>query len=289
VATTELTYKRKKKSMNEEIKKKLVALEANVDAVLFRRMYEDEEQQSGMGVGRALNIGVGAAALGAGAYGAKIGDQAIRRKYGMMPGVGRREAYRRAGIDAFDFLDKNGMADASRQAERLKATGRQGMAAGQKAWSRAGAQGAGLFSRLRRVLGGATRAMTGGRFGFEAIEGRVNRLIELADRDEKSSYVGGAAGGAAKGAAAAGVLGALGAGGLAALAIKGGAFRDPIVQRALRSIRRAGVDKDGLRRAAAPGMIGGAAGVYGAKAAKYGALVGGGIGIGSARRKQEQG
>jgi hypothetical protein len=161
--------------MNTEIKKKLVALEANVDAVLFRRMYEDEEQQSGMGVGRALNIGVGAAALGAGAYGAKIGDQAIRRKYGMMPGVGRREAYRRAGMDAMDAAKGYG----SRAQDAV--TGSEGFKAGQKAWQRSAGQGTGLFSRVRRVLGGATRAMTGGRFGFEAIEGRVNRLIELAE------------------------------------------------------------------------------------------------------------
>jgi hypothetical protein len=159
--------------MNTEIKNKLVALEANVDAVLFRRMYEDEEQQQpgmGMGVGRALNIGVGAAAIGAGAYGAKIGDQAIRRKYGMMPGVGRREAYRRAGMDAMDAVKGYG----SRAQDAV--AGSEGYKAGAKAWQRSSGKGAGLFSRVRRVLGGATRAMTGGRFGFEEIEGRVNRL-----------------------------------------------------------------------------------------------------------------
>ena len=272
--------------MNEEIKNKLVALEANVDAVLFRRMYDEEEQQ-GMGVKGALKVGAGLGALGAGAYGAKLADQSIMRKYSMMPGVGRGDAYRQAGMDAMDAAKGYG-ATAKGYGEAAMNQAKPGMQAGKKAWQRSGAQGAGMFSRLRRTLGGATRALTGGRFGFEEIEGRVNRLIELADR-EKSSYVGGAAGGAAKGAAAAGVLGALGAGGLAALGIKAGGFRLPGVQKGLRRMRRAGLEKDVLRRAAAPAFIAGASGVYGAKAAKYGALVGGGIGIGSARRKQEQG
>jgi hypothetical protein len=204
-----LTYTRKKKSMNTEIKKKLVALEANVDEVLFRRMYEDEEQQGGMGVGRAVNIGVGAAALGAGAYGAKMGDQAIRRKYGIMPGVGRREANRRAGKDAMDAAKGYG----SRAQDAV--TGSEGYKAGAKAWQRSGGQGAGLFSRVRRVLGGATRAMTGGRFGFEEIEGRVNRLIELAevrinekgqrsDQNLRRSIPGFLVGGIAPGAASVG-------------------------------------------------------------------------------------
>lgn len=160
--------------MNEEIKNKLVALEANMDAVLFRRMY-DEEEQPGMGVGGALKVGAGLGALGAGAYGAKLADQSIMRKYSMMPGVGRGDAYRQAGMDAMDAVKGYGS-----QAKDA-VTGSDGYKAGAKAWKRSGAQGAGLFSRLRRTLGGATRALTGGRFGFEEIEGRVNRLIELAE------------------------------------------------------------------------------------------------------------
>ena len=272
--------------MNEEIKNKLVALEANVDAVLFRRMYDEEEQQ-GMGVSGALKVGAGLGALGAGAYGAKLADQSIMRKYSMMPGVGRGDAYRQAGMDAMEAAKGYG-ATAKGYGEAAMNQAKPGMQAGKKAWQRSGAQGAGMFSRLRRVLGGATRAMTGGRFGFEEIEGRLNRLIELADR-EKSSYVGGAAGGAAKGAAAAGVLGALGGAGVAALGMRVGALRSPTVQGGLRRVRRTGVDKEALRRAVPPGVIAVGAGDYGAKAAKYGALVGGGIGIGSARRKQEQG
>ena len=146
------------KSMNTEIKKKLVALEANVDAVLFRRMYEEEER------GGALKAGLGAAALTGAGYGAYRADKAIMGNYGggaSGPGV-RASAYRAAANDAGQ-------------------TAGVGYEAGKKAWQRSGGKNAGLFSRARRVLGGATRAMTGGRFGFEEIEGRVNRLIELAE------------------------------------------------------------------------------------------------------------
>ena len=251
--------------MNTEIKKKLVALEANVDAVLFRRMYEEEER------GGALKAGLGAAALTGAGYGAYRADKAIMGNYGggaSGPGV-RASAYRAAANDAGQ-------------------TAGVGYEAGKKAWQRSGGKNAGLFSRARRVLGGATRAMTGGRFGFEEIEGRLNRLIELADREK--SYVGGAAGGAAKGAVASGVVGALGGAGLAALGMRVGGLRSPTVQSVLRRVRRTGVEKEALRRVLPPGVIATGAGAYGAKAAKYGALVGGGIGIGSARRrKQEQG
>lgn len=169
--------------MNEEIKKKLVALEAEVDAVLFRYMYEDEEKQ-GMGAGTALKVGAGLGALGAGAY---LGDRAIMKKYGwpnrnlpskirqsMGPGIERGGAYSRAANDAMDAAKGYGQA-AMNQAK-------PGMQAGMKAWQRSGAQGAGMFSRLRRVLGGATRALTGGRFGFSEIESRLNRLIEMSGK-----------------------------------------------------------------------------------------------------------
>jgi len=191
--TTELTYTRKKKSMNTEIKKKLVALEANVDAVLFRRMYEEEEERGG-----ALKAGLGAAALTGAGYGAYRADKAIMGNYGggaSGPGV-RASAYRAAANDAGQ-------------------TAGVGYEAGKKAWQRSGGKGAGLFSRARRVLGGATRAMTGGRFGFEEIEGRVNRLIELAevrinekgqrsDQNLRRSIPGFLVGGIAPGAASVG-------------------------------------------------------------------------------------
>jgi len=179
--------------MNTEIKKKLVALEANVDAVLFRRMYEEEEERGG-----ALKAGLGAAALTGAGYGAYRADKAIMGNYGggaSGPGV-RASAYRAAANDAGQ-------------------TAGVGYEAGKKAWQRSGGKGAGLFSRARRVLGGATRAMTGGRFGFEEIEGRVNRLIELAevrinekgqrsDQNLRRSIPGFLVGGIAPGAASVG-------------------------------------------------------------------------------------
>jgi len=166
--STELTYTRKKKSMNTEIKNKLVALEANVDAVLFRRMYEDEEQQQS-GMGRAANIGVGAAALGAGAYGAKLADQSIMRKYSMMPGVGRREAYRQAGVDAMGAVKGYGAS--------AKTSGMAGMAAGQKAYNASASKGGGMFRGLMGGIRKGLRVASGGRIRLSEIDGRVNRLI----------------------------------------------------------------------------------------------------------------
>jgi hypothetical protein len=145
--------------MNTEIKNKLVALEANMDAVLFRRMYEEEEERGG-----ALKAGLGAAAVTGAGYGAYRADKAIMGNYGggaSGPGV-RASAYRAAARDGMD-------------------TAGAGYGAGKKAYQRGGAQGMGLFAKLKRSLGAGAALMTGGRVRFEQIQGRLDSLIELAE------------------------------------------------------------------------------------------------------------
>ena len=169
--------------MNTKIKNKLVELEANLDAVLFRRNVE-EEDYSGM-----IKTGIGAAGLGAGAFGAYKADQAIMRKYSMMPGVGRRDAYRQAGMDAMDTVKGYGAS--------AKTAGQAGMAAGTKSYaanaSKGGGMMRGLFGGIRKGL----RVASGGRIRLSAQE----RLVELAYGRQDESRMGNAGMGALKGAA----------------------------------------------------------------------------------------
>jgi hypothetical protein len=159
--------------MNKQIENKMVALEAQMDAVLFRRNIYGEEEQQGMGAGGALKVGAGLGALGAGAYGAKVADQAIMRKYSMLPGVGRGDAYRNAGMDAMNAAKGYGAS--------AKKAGQAGMAAGTNAFyanaSKGGGMMRGLFGGIRKGL----RVASGGRIRLSEIVGRVNRLIELAE------------------------------------------------------------------------------------------------------------
>lgn len=225
--------------MNKEIKRKLVALEAEVDAVLFRRnMYGEEEEQQGMGVGTALKVGAGLGALGAGAYGAKIGDQAIRRKYGMMPGVGRRESYRRAGMDAMDAVKGYGAS--------AKTAGTAGMAAGKNAFYANASKGGGMLRGLWGGLRKGLRVMSGGRIRLSEIEARLVEMTKAIDGRlefaEKSRLQGAATGGAI------GAIGAGGAmGGLLAASNTKSVMRSPAMQASLRRVARKGASKQTLK------------------------------------------
>jgi len=158
------------------IKNKLVELEANLDAVLFRRNVEEEQGFRLRGTG----IPAAAAALGVGAYGAYKADQAIMRKYSMLPGVGRGDAYRQAGMDAMDAVKGYGAS--------AKTAGQAGMAAGTKTYaanaSKGGGMMRGLFGGIRKGL----RVASGGRIRLSAQE----RLVELAYGRQDESRMGNA-------------------------------------------------------------------------------------------------
>lgn len=180
--------------MNEEIKNKLVALEANMDAVLFAMRGPDGRyyNEDGSEVNRVGDFKtVKGAALTAGAVGGGlVADRAIMNQYGG-GGSGmavRGAAYRSAGRDAMESGRFMG--------NRAINAGNDGIRAGQRSFratkpgaigNKAG--GMGLFGRLRKAVGTGVRIATGGRFGFSEIEGRLNRLsgqIEMSSMVQKA-------------------------------------------------------------------------------------------------------
>lgn len=167
-----------------EIKSKLVALEAKVDAKLFSvyrgpdgRLYNDDGSEA-----NSVNDfkTVKGAAVTAGAVGGGlVADRAIMNRYGG-GGSGmavRGAAYRSAGRD----LMESGRFMGGRAID----AGSDGFRAGQRSWramkpgaigNKAGATG--LFARLRKALGTGVRIATGGKIRFE--DQVRARIVELA-------------------------------------------------------------------------------------------------------------
>jgi hypothetical protein len=190
--------------MNEQIKNKLVALEAQVDAKLFAVMRgpdgkwyrEDGTEANSVDDFKSLKgAAVAAGATGAG-LGALAGDRAIMNNYGG-GGSGsavRGAAYRSAGRDAMETGRFYG--------GKVMDAGSDGLRAGQRSFraTKPGAIGnkagnMGLFGRLRKALGTGARIATGGRLKFAAeIKERLVELAENLDRLDsraKGAAIGG--------------------------------------------------------------------------------------------------
>jgi len=166
-----------------EIKKKLVALEAKVDAKLFAVMRGPDGKWYREDGSEANSVNdfktVKGAAVTAGAVGGGLlADRAIMNRYGGggsgMPA--RMSAYRSASRDAMETGRFYG--------RKTQGAVNDGLRAGQRSF-RATAPGAignragnmGLFGRLRKALGTGARVATGGRLKFAEIK---KRLVELA-------------------------------------------------------------------------------------------------------------
>jgi len=177
----------------KEIKNKLVALEAKVDATLFAvmkgpdgRYYNEDGSEGAQGGLKLRGSGIPTAAgLAVGGYAA---DRAIMNNYGG-GGSGmqtRMAAYRSAGRDAMESGRFMG--------NRAINAGNDGIRAGQRSF-RATKPGAianksgsmGLFGRLRKALGTGARIATGGKVRFE--DQVKARIVELAE----GRYQGGTA------------------------------------------------------------------------------------------------
>lgn len=166
-----------------EIKSKLVALEAKVDAKLFAVMRGPDGKWYREDGTEANTVGdfktVKGAALTAGAVGGGlVADRALMNRYGG-GGSGmavRGAAYRSAGRD----LMESGRFMGGRAID----AGNDGFRAGQRSWraTKPGAIGnkagsMGLFGRLRKALGTGVRIATGGRLKFsQQIKERLIRL-----------------------------------------------------------------------------------------------------------------
>jgi hypothetical protein len=175
----------------KEIKNKLVALEAKVDAKLFGNWYAgmpprrvpaditDEELDKLGGVAaNPARLGVTAATLGAG-YGGLVADRAIMNRYGG-GGSGmavRGAAYRSAGRDAMESGRFMG--------NRAINAGNDGFRAGQRSFraTKPGAIGnrkgkTGLLGRLRKAVGKGVAVATGGKVRFEdQVKARIEFMI----------------------------------------------------------------------------------------------------------------
>jgi hypothetical protein len=167
-----------------EIKNKLVALEAKVDAKLFAVMRGPDGKWYREDGSEANSVNdfktVKGAAVTAGAVGGGlVADRAIMNRYGG-GGSGmqtRMAAYRSAGRDAMETGRFYG--------GKAMNAGNEGFRAGQRSFraTKPGAIGnkagnMGLFGRLRKALGTGARVATGGRLKFSAEI--KQRLVELA-------------------------------------------------------------------------------------------------------------
>jgi hypothetical protein len=176
-----------------EIKKKLVALEAKVDAKLFNVMRgpdgkwyrEDGTEANSVGdfkSAKGAAVAVGAAGAGLGAL---AGDRALMNRYGG-GGSGmqtRMAALRSAGRDAMETGRFYG--------GKAIDAGNDGFRAGQRSFraTKPGAIGnksgsMGLFGRLRKALGTGARIATGGRLRFGAEI--KQRLVEMSSQVQKA-------------------------------------------------------------------------------------------------------
>ena len=176
-----------------EIKSKLVALEAKVDAKLFAVMrgpdgkWYREDGTEANSVGDFKTVG-GAAATAGAVGGGLVADRAIMNRYGG-GGSGmavRKSAYRSAGRD----LMESGRAMGGRAID----AGNDGFRAGQRSWraTKPGAFGrvaqserayrpikpGGLLYRLRKAIGTGLGVATGGKLKFS--QEIKERLVELA-------------------------------------------------------------------------------------------------------------
>jgi hypothetical protein len=193
--------------MKEQIKNKLVALEAKVDAKLFAVMRgpdgkwyrEDGSEANSVDDFKSMKGAAVAAGTAASGLGALAGDRAIMNRYGG-GGSGmavRGAAYRSAGRDMMETGRFMG--------GKMINAGNDGIRAGQRSWraTKPGAIGnkagsTGLFGRFRKALGKGLAVATGGKIRFEVqVKGRVVELAENLDRMDSR----------ARGAAVGGVVG----------------------------------------------------------------------------------
>jgi hypothetical protein len=180
-----------------EIKSKLVALEAKVDAKLFAVMrgpdgkWYREDGTEANSVGDFKTVG-GAAATAGAVGGGLVADRAIMNRYGG-GGSGmavRGSAYRSAGRD----LMESGRAIGGRAID----AGNDGFLSGQRSWraTKPGAIGnkagtTGLFGRFRKALGKGLAVATGGKLKFsQEIKARVVELamVQKADARKLNDY-----------------------------------------------------------------------------------------------------
>jgi len=193
-----------------EIKNKLVALEAQVDAKLFNVMrgpdgrYYTEEERNGIGL-----RGTGIPAAAGAAIGGYAADRAIMNRYGG-GGSGmktRMAAYRSAGRDVMETGRFYG--------GKAIDTGSEALTAGQRSWraTKPGAIGnkqgkTKTIGRLRKALGKGAGVLSGGRIKFEAqVQDRIEFIIgaltgpaALGARKKLGSWIGRAALGTGRGA-----------------------------------------------------------------------------------------